>query len=560
MTSTTLPQTDGGLSGWAMASTADAFLEPGRAPMGRHVAGSGFLEAIARHGRGEPIIGFGDLREQGAFMRHVRAIDPQVRTGFIDHRFPERLAVPGHLITHAPDLAARAWHRSRRALDAYSVIGITHSLSGTPVREAICAMVTAPVAGHDALICTSRAARDVVTRLLDGQEEDLRERLGATRFHRPELPIIPLGVETARFSPDGRENEALRAREREGLGLAEDDVLVLSVGRLDPLTKAYPMPLLVALARIATGRRITLLMAGSSPPQTSGAAGDAAAEAITAHLQETARAIDPRLRLEVRPDLPADRMQACYAAADIFVSLSDNIQETFGIAVVEAMAAGLPVVVSDWSGYRDLVRDGIDGFRIATCTPPESFSERVASLCEAHQIGYREYAGAVAALTVVDIDATAERIAALAADRDLRTRLGATGRDRAAAEYDWGRVIAQYRDLIGDCAERREVGKAARRVAPAHPSPFGLFGSFAGSHLEMTTLVAPGDAELIEAARMQPAPLCAYYGMDAAAILHRLGPEPIPLREVLRRCREIEPGRVTASVMALAKIGALRLK
>lgn len=546
-------------AGWAVATTTDAYLQPGRRPMGRHVAGDGFLKGIARHGLDAPIIGFGDPREKDAFISRIRASDCRVQTGFIDHRFPEQLAAPGHLITHAPDLAGRAWHRSRRAPDAYSLIGVTHSLSGTLVREAICAMTSAPVARHDALVCTSRAARDVVMHLLDGQEEDLRQRLGATGFSRPELPIIPLGVETELFSPEDAQNPALRARERARIGLAEDDVLVLSVGRLDPLTKAYPMPLLVALARVAAGRRMTLLMAGSSPPQAPGSAGAAGAEAITAHLQETACAIDPCLRLVVRPDLSAYDLRACYAAADIFVSLSDNIQETFGIAVVEAMAAGLPVVISDWSGYRDLVREGIDGFRIATRIPPESFSERVAGLHEAHQIGYREYAGAVAALTVVDVDAAAERIGTLASDRALRSRLGESARARAVEEYDWARVIARYRALIDACAERRKATNSTRRAAPAHPSPFGLFGGFAGARLEMTTLVAPGDAELIEAARMQPAPLCAYYGAEAVAILRRLGPEPIPLRDVLGRCREIEPGRVTASVMALAKIGALRL-
>ncbi|MCC5977641.1 MAG: glycosyltransferase family 4 protein [Salinarimonas sp.] len=558
MTAPAVPQTDDCFSGWAVASTTDAFPQPGRAPMGRHVAGDGFLKGISRHGFDAPITGFGDPREKDAFIARIRASDPQAKTAFIDHRFPEQLADPGHLITHAPDLAVRAWHRSRRAPDAYSLIGVTHSLSGSLVREAICGMTSAPVAGHDALVCTSRAARDVVTRLLDAQEEDLRQRLGATRFSRPHLPIIPLGIETGRLSPEYPQNQALRARERERLGLSDDDVLVLSVGRLDPLTKAYPMPLLVALARVAEAGRVTLLMAGSSPPQAPGAAGDTGA--VTAHLQETARAIDPRLRIEVRPDLPAEDMRACYAAADIFVSLSDNIQETFGIAVVEAMAAGLPVVVSDWSGYRDLVRDGIDGYRIPTRIPPESFSERVAGLYEAHQIGYREYVGAIAALTVVDIDATAERIGALSADRNLRARMGESGRARAVAEYDWGRVIAQYRDLICACAERRKAINSPRRAAPAHPSPFGLFGDFSGTRLEMTTLVAPGDVELIEAARMQPAPLCAYYGTQAVAILNRLGSEPVPLSDILGRCREFEPGRVTASVMALAKIGALRLK
>ena len=56
------------------------------------------------------------------------------------------------------------------------------------------------------------------------------------------------------------------------------------------------------------------------------------------------------------------------ASSDIFISLSDNFQETFGITPLEGMASGLPVVVSDWDGYRDTVRDQIDGFTIPTIT------------------------------------------------------------------------------------------------------------------------------------------------------------------------------------------------
>ena len=52
-----------------------------------------------------------------------------------------------------------------------------------------------------------------------------------------------------------------------------------------------------------------------------------------------------------------------------FLSLVDNPQETFGLAPVEAMAAGVPVVVSDWDGYRYTVSDGVEGFLIPTLAP-----------------------------------------------------------------------------------------------------------------------------------------------------------------------------------------------
>jgi UDP-glucose:(heptosyl)LPS alpha-1,3-glucosyltransferase len=49
-----------------------------------------------------------------------------------------------------------------------------------------------------------------------------------------------------------------------------------------------------------------------------------------------------------------------YSAADAFALLSEF--DTFGMVVLEAMAAGLPVIVSDRMGARDIVTDGVNGF------------------------------------------------------------------------------------------------------------------------------------------------------------------------------------------------------
>ena len=59
-----------------------------------------------------------------------------------------------------------------------------------------------------------------------------------------------------------------------------------------------------------------------------------------------------------------------WAGSDIFLSLVDNIQETFGITPLEAMAAGLPVVASDRGGYRATIRDGVEGFLVPTLGGP----------------------------------------------------------------------------------------------------------------------------------------------------------------------------------------------
>src|SRR6185437_9144143 len=93
-----------------------------------------------------------------------------------------------------------------------------------------------------------------------------------------------------------------------------------------------------------------------------------------------------------------------WAGADVFISLVDNIQETFDITPVEAMAAGLPVVVSDWDGYRSTVRDGVEGFLIPTLGGPTSgLGVTMISRHLFEIMSYQAYVGEVAQYTAVHV-------------------------------------------------------------------------------------------------------------------------------------------------------------
>ena len=119
------------------------------------------------------------------------------------------------------------------------------------------------------------------------------------------------------------------------------------------------------------------------------------------------------------------------------MSLVDNPQETFGLAVAEAMAAGVPLVVSDWNGYRDLVRDGMDGFRVPT---------RWASVAQQASVPlgwqqllglepYPKVAGALGQLVQVDTQAAEAACLTLLTRSELRRAMGAAARQRACETF-----------------------------------------------------------------------------------------------------------------------------
>jgi glycosyltransferase involved in cell wall biosynthesis len=364
--------------------------------------------------------------------------------------------------------------------------------------DAIAEALVAPVQPWDAIVCTSTAVQGAVRRLLEMQGAYLAQRLGATRIEGPLLPVIPLGVDCGAFAPDPEARAAWRAR----LGIGAEDIAVLHHGRLSFHAKAHPLPMFLALARAAAqrapaGGRVVLVLSGWFADDT---------QRRVFHQQAQAVAPDLAIRLVERPEAGA----GIHAAADLFTLLSDNIQESFGLAPVEALAAGLPVVGTDWNGLRDTIRHGETGFRV-----PTTLGGPMPDLAERHDTGrdsYDAYIGGVAQFTAVDIPAATEAYAALIADAGLRARMGAAARRDALARFDWPVVIGQWRALWEELAQLRRTARAERAPplrgeerVPHRPDPGLLFADYPTRRLapEARLALIPGETPAAAMARLR---------------------------------------------------------
>ena len=395
------------------------------------------------------------------------------------------LAEAGLLVRYDPAIANRAWRRRRHGQRRYSLTGIAHASASSAAREAIGALASAPLQSWDALICPSQSIKAAVSHILDGWQFYLADRLGIDRtVAQPspiQLPVIPLGVDTVRF--DKIATPEKRAEQRRSLGLADDAVVILYVGRLNYLAKANPLPLLLAAEDVARRRApapVHVLFNGYFNDEDNERAFPEAIAGIC-------KFATARIVRHGDPEFP----DGLWAAADIFCSPVDNIQESFGLTPVEAMAAGLPSVISDWDGYRDTVRDRVDGFLIPSLAPPPGSAVQLAYDHFAGRAHYGDYLGATSQSTAIDTEALSRALFTLAANADLRREMGASARRRARDVFEWSRIVRAYETLWADLSDRR---LSAPEIAPAgdidgfhpsHPDPFAMFADFATGRIDM---------------------------------------------------------------------------
>jgi len=158
---------------------------------------------------------------------------------------------------------------------------------------------------------------------------------------RTPIYIVPPGIDTKKFSHGNR--MALRNR----YGISARDTTLLYVGRLAKEKNIYF--LLRSFLHIHRSMpRTRLLLAGNGLEEES-----IRAYARRTHLEDAIHIVTDRT-----PQNIAD----AYGAADLFVHASQT--ETFGRVLVEAMAAGLPIVALNGPSIMDLIADGINGVKV----------------------------------------------------------------------------------------------------------------------------------------------------------------------------------------------------
>lgn len=216
------------------------------------------------------------------------------------------------------------------------------------------------------------------------------------------LLTIYTGIDTTLYQPANAAE--IRAEARAELGLADDDVVVVQVGRLHP-AKGYVYLLEAAPRVLARAPNCHFLFVGEGPLEGLLVTGiEAAGLADSIHL------------LGVRSDIPRVLL-----ASDIMVLAS--VEEGLPNVVLEGMAAGLPVVATCVGGNPELVVDGVTGL-----LPPPADSVALAD----------------ALLSLIEDPAEAQAI-------------GANGRKRVATHFVATQTTAEYLSLFTQLLQSKGV-------------------------------------------------------------------------------------------------------
>jgi phosphatidylinositol alpha-mannosyltransferase len=287
-----------------------------------------------------------------------------------------------------PTVPQAVLHQAARMTPGVAIVGTFHAYRedhrpnglGPTLDAAYRSLCERTAARLDGRIAVSPLARSYASRSIPGPYQ-----------------VIPNGVDVALFG-----NSQL-----EPLPQFRDGLNILFVGRLEP-RKGLGC-LLEAYARVKTTvPEVRLLIVGPHSPDT--------LQPLQRQLQELATG-----DVHFLGYVPEHELARCYRSSHVFCAPSTGF-ESFGMVLLEAMAAGVPIVASDIEGYRSVLSHQVEGLLVPPRDP------------------------AVLALA----------LKRLLRDPALRAAMGQRGQ-ATAARYTWERVAADVLDFYVDVLARKKA-------------------------------------------------------------------------------------------------------
>ena len=376
-----------------------------------------------------------ELRRAGHEVRLLAPCDPDDRLARVMHRgvSPRRRPLPEHVIplgrtvafpmngavsnlSFFPTMAGVLGHELRTG--GYDVVHV-HEPNAFAVGWFATETARAPVVGTFHTYSTSRLANGFAANVAGARRlyAKLSARIAvseaarwtAQRFYGGRYRVVPNGVELSAARPDPDR--------------PHDELRMLFVGRAEE-RKGLPVLLRAFEALRGAGVDARLTVAGATEEE-----------------------VEPLLLepegVEVAGRVSEDEKWRLLGSADVLCAPSLG-GESFGMVLTEAFASGTPVVASDIAGYRDVVRDGVDGLLV----PPG----------DAVELG--------------------EALHALALDPDRRDRMASAARERAE-RFAWPRVAGEivnvYEEALALPRPAGRLARAAQRTGfvPMEPRPRG---------------------------------------------------------------------------------------
>ncbi len=329
----------------------------------------------------------------------------------------------------------------------WPIVGVIHAMSDVVASDLAWESLADELKPFDAIVCSSQAGRTVLHKLATQAQESLRVSGTAPMSLDVQTPVIPLGVDCDSF-------RGSRGAARAQLAIGRQTRVVLCFGRLTPHAKADLGPLLLGWGRLVqeiSGGALLII------------AGDDTRHSMAGDLERYVGLLGCSDSVRVIPDIDARAKRVLFAAADVFVAPSDHVQETFGISVIEALASGLPVVAADWSGFREIVDDGVTGYLVPTQWLNLSGGLELVGTC----YGSESRNTVLAGMTIIDYEVLMCRLRDLLLAPKLRTELGRRARETARSRFDWRVVIPRYEGLF-----RELLASRSRRPWESPATPF----------------------------------------------------------------------------------------